>query len=559
MNDRIKIIALGGQDEYDNKMTLVEVNDDIFVLGCGKKDPDKTRPGIKYVIANYQYLMDNKARVKGYIITHAFDSLLGGLIYVYKDVPAPIYCSDVTRIFISSFAEHNRVKIDFNFFIVKPTDSITVSGHKIRFFQCASNMSHSSGVAINTSYGNIVYADSFVIDHNSDPDFYYDSKALGELANEPTLVLMCESRYSDYPGYTNPKYKLVPLVERSFHDAQGRIFIAMAVPDAYNIVKIIGLALRNKRKIITYDEETFQTIMRVIDSHEVGKKINKSSFLPFGEINRISSKDCLVLMLGWGERLYHKIELLADASKFDKRISLNETDTFIIGTCYSSSTEIVANEALDELYKTDAKIISFKKNEFIRMHASVEDLKTIISFLRPKYYVPIYGTYRELLNNAKLSLEMGLDLTYASIFILDNGNILEINEGKAKISPNSVITGHLYVDGSGVGDISSSTLTERQKFSDDGVLIMGVMINKGKTDIISTFDVQMRGLVYLKDNDNLVKELTRLFEVLVQKGLDEQKPLNLIEEEVKDASFRTIRRYTGKSPLIVPYIAVANN
>ena len=118
MNDKVKIIALGGQDEYDNKMTLVEVNDDIFVLGCGKKDPDKTRPGIKYVIPNYQYLVDNKHRVKGYIITHAFDSLLGGLIYVYKDVPAPIYCSDVTQIFINSFAEHNRVKIDFNFFIV---------------------------------------------------------------------------------------------------------------------------------------------------------------------------------------------------------------------------------------------------------------------------------------------------------------------------------------------------------------------------------------------------------------------------------------------------------
>lgn len=557
MNDKIKIIALGGQDEYDKKMTLVEINDDIFVLGCGKKDPDKTRPGIKYVIANYSYLIENKHRVRAYIITHAFDSLLGGLIYIAKDVPAPIYCTDVTEVMIRDFALHNKAKINFDFYRVSATDHIQIRGHQVTFFQCASNMSHSSGVAINTSLGNIIYCDSFVIDHNSDPDYYYDAKTLGELSAQKTLALMCESRYSMNLGYTNPKYKLVPLVERSFQEAQGRIFISMAIPDTYNIVKIIQLALKKKRKIICYDEETMATIYKILDSHEIGKKFNKATFLQFSEINRISSKDCLVLILGWGERLFHKIELLANDSHFDKRISLTENDTFIIGSISNNALEIVYSEALDELYKTDAKIVSFKKGEFIRMHASEEDLKTIISLLRPKYYIPIYGTYRELLANAQLSLDMGLDLSYNSIFILDNGNVLEIDEKGARFAKDSVITGDLFVDGSGVGDISRTTLDDRQKFSDDGVVIMGVMLNKERTKVISSYDIQMRGIIFLKDNDALLRDLQKGFELTLNAGLEDAKSIEQIEEEVKEISFRTIRRHTGKSPVIVPHIMVA--
>lgn len=557
--DKIRIIALGGQDEFDKKMTVVEINDNIFVINCGKKDPDKTRPGIDYVIANYDYLLKNKERVRAYILTHAFDSALGGLPYIYKDVPAPIYCSKVTETFLKSFAKHNRVNVEFNIKNINPTSEVTISGVRINFFQCSANMSSSSGVSLHTDIGNIVFSGAFVIDNNADPDFLFDAKALSRLAEEDTLVLMCESRYAGRLGYTSPKYKLIPLIENAMKEAQGRIYVAMAIPDLYNITKTVLLANKLGKKIVLYDEETSDQFELIYQLHECMKVIKRSDVLPISEINRISSKDAFILLLGWGSRLYHKIELLANPLDTTTFVNLGANDTFILGTGHSVQTEIDMNEAIDDLYHTDAKIVRFKKDEFIRMHASEEDIKTLIAHLQPKYYVPIYGTYRELLTNARLSLDMGVGLTYFSIFILDNGNVLEIENGKAKVLTSSVIAGDLYIDGKGVGDVSGSIIDDRQKFSDDGVVIMGIALNKDKTKIIGGPDIQMRGLVYLKDSDILLRELTRQFEININGAILEGKTdISYLEQITHDGAFRTIRRYTGKSPIIVPTILIAN-
>lgn len=555
--DKIRVIALGGQDEFDKKMTLVEINDDIFVINCGKKDPDKTRPGIDYVIANYDYLLKNKERVRAYIMTHAFDSALGGLPYIYHDVPAPIYCSKVTETFIRSFAKHNRIEEKFDFNIVKASSEVKIHNTKITFFQCSANMSHSSGVAFHTDAGNIVFTGAYVIDNNADPDFLYDAKALSALAEEDTLLLMAESRYSGRLGYTSPKYKLIPLAEKALKEAKGRIYVAMAIPDLYNITKILLLANKMGKKILLYDEETSEQFELIYELHECMKVIKKTNVLPITEINRISSQDAFILILGWGTRLYSKLSLLASDDSPNKMVSLNMNDTFILATAYSLMTETEMNDAIDTLYRTDAKIVRFKKDQFIRMHASEEDIKTLIALLKPKFYAPIYGTYRELLTNARLALDMGIGLNYFSVFILDNGNVLEINEGKAKVLPESVMSGDLFIDGNRIGDVSHDIIDDRQKFSDDGVVIMGIALDKEKTKIIAGPDIQMRGLVYLKDSDTLLRELTRQFEININGAILEGKTdMEYLEQIVRDGAFRTIRRYVGKTPVIVPAILI---
>lgn len=559
MADKIRIICLGGQDEFNKKMTLVEINDDIFVLECGEKTPDITRPGIDYVIANFSYLVERKDKVKAYIITHGFDANLGGLPYIYQKVPAPVYCSDVTKEVIMSFSEHNKINLNINFQVVKSTDEVIISGHRINFFATCSSMSHSSGVSINTSEGNIILLESFVIDNNADEDFLHDGKTLGKLSEETTLVLLTESRYSTNQGYSNPKYKLLPLVENAFKEAQGRIFVALGVPDLYNITKIMAYAIKKGRKLIPYDQESKEVYDRYAHLHASYKNIPTNAVLPIDEINRVSSKDIVVLVIGWGERLYHKISLLASGENKDKRFALNSTDTFIVALTHTNETEIASGEAINELYKANAKVVTFRKNEFIRMHASEEDLKTIIALLRPKFYIPVYGTLRELYANAKVALNMGIGLNFTNIFVIDNGDAFEYIDKKAKIAHNVALTGDILVDGKGIGDVSNDVINERQRFSDDGVIILAITLSNEKRKIIAGPDIQMRGFIYLKDSEQISKEITKTLNIVITQALnDKSTPLHesTIEQNINETIFRLVRRLSGKSPCIIPFVKV---
>lgn len=559
MNDKVRVVCLGGQDEFNKKMTLVEINDDIFVLECGEKSPGITRPGIDYVIANFNYLIEHKSQVKGYLLTHGFDANIGGLPYVYQKVPAPVYCSDVTRAVLESFCEHNHIAINFDYHMIHATEEVMISGHRVNFFSVCSSMSHSSGVSLHTSLGNVILLESFVIDNNADEDFLHDGKTLGKLSEEPTLVLLTESRYSTNLGYTNPKYKLIPLIENAFKEAQGRIFIALGVPDLYNITKIMQYAFKKGRKIIPYDNESMEVYQRFAHLHASYKNIPTNSVLSLDEINRVSSKDALILVIGWGAKLYHKIALLASGENPDKRFTLNETDTFVVGLTQTNETEIDAGEAINELYRANVKVATFNKKEFLRMHASEEDLKTIIALLRPKYYIPVYGALRELYSNAKVALSMGTGLNYTNIFVIDNGDAVSFDEGKAILIPHAVLSGDVYVDGKGIGDVSHEVIEERQRFSDDGVIILAITLRESDRSIVAGPDIQMRGFVYLKDSEQISKEVNKALSIVVEQALKDRTRIldeKIIANNIHETIFRLVRRLSGKSPSIIPFVKV---
>lgn len=558
MEDKIKVFALGGQDEHGKNLIAVQINDEIYVVECGVKFPDKTKLGIDYIIPRFDYLIENKNKVKGYFISRGHDVVLGGLPYIIKRVPAPVYCTDITKIFILSFCEHNHIKVDFDFHLVEPSDEVIIDKRKIRFFQTCCNMARSYGIAISTDKGNIVIDDEFVIDNNGDKGYLSNSKMLSSIAEEQTLLLLLNSRYAENIGYTNPKYKLVPLVEQTFKDAQGRIFVAIENPDVYNIEHVIFLAHKMGRKIIAFDDST-RDFFRVITSVYHTDYL-KSFSATLDEVNRMRPQDVLVIVAGFGNRVFHKVALFASGEYEDKRLKLNASDTFIIGLPNDNNTEVVFSETIDELYRTDCHIVYFKKNQFLKMRPSQEDLKTMISLFRPKYYIPICGTYRELLANARMSVDMGIGLNHMNVFVIDNGMVVEIDNNGGRISKEKVIVGDLLVDGRGVGDIDNKLVDERSSLADDGVIILGVAISKDNKRIVAGPDIQTRGLVFVKESEALLKEINRLFLQIINAELAKPNPsIKAMEDASKDIIFKAIRRMTLKSPMIIPIITEIKN
>lgn len=553
--DKIRIINLGGLDELYKNLTIIEINNDIFVIECGLKFPDKTKPGIDYIIPRYDYLVENKERVKAYFLTHGHDSIIGGLPYIYKRVPAPVYCSKTTKLFFDGFCKHNHIDGNqINLITVSPDDDLFVNNRKISLFGTSSNFAESFGISISTDQGNVVYISNFVVHNNFDKGFIHDTAKISRICDDKTLVLLIDAVQAEKPGYCSPNYRLIPLIKKELFELKGRVFLAIDAPDLFNIIDTLTYALKYGRKIIPYDDHAKE----IIDTlRELGfLKIEKESIASLEDVNRLNPSNVLVFMSGFGAKLNSKIALLASKNNDEKIVFLNETDTFIFANHVTPENEISSTDALDELYRNDCKIVRPNSKQFLRMHACEEDIKSIILLFRPRYFAPISGSFKQLLAAAKIAVGMNIGLNHNNVFILDNGNIVEFEAGFGKLLTNKIVTGDVMVDGKGVGDIESSILEERQKFSDDGVIILGATISKSKLQIVAGPDVQARGLVFLKENESLIKEITRLFVYSINNELSKAHySIIAMQEASKDIIFKAIRRSLNKTPMIIPIIA----
>lgn len=554
MPDSVKIVCLGGQDEIYKNMTCVEINNDIFVIEAGIKFPDKTKPGIDYIIPKFDYLLANKDKIRGYFLTHGHDSMIGALPYIIEKIPAPIYCTDLTKEFLFGFCVHNNLDSSkLKFVIVEPDSDIVVANRKIQLFSTCCSFAKSFGISIPTDQGNVVYISNNVIDNNLDKGFTFNSKRLSAIVENPTLVLLCDSIFANRPGYTNPNNKVLPLVSKYITNAPGRVFIALDAPDQYNIVNVIHYAIKMKRRLVVYDATAKETIINLVKTGQLS--LQKENLASMDDVNRIRAQELLILMVGFGKGLLSKISLLAKHQNENRILSLNATDTFILATHKTPENELQISNALDELYRNDCKILFFTTPKLIRSHASEEDIKTIISLVQPKNYIPVSGSFKLLLANAKLALNTNVGLNHTNVFVLDNGQVVTFTNQKGKISDEKLVVGDAMVSGKSVDEISNEILQDRQRLADDGIVILAATISKSERKIVYGPDVQTRGLVYVKENNSLINELYRVFTFNINNEI--VKPtysIPAIEHAVKEAVFRTVRRATLKTPVIIPII-----
>lgn len=554
MSDVVRIVCLGGQDEIYKNMTCVEVNNDIFVIEAGIKFPDKTKPGIDYVIPKFDYLLQNKEKIRGYFLTHGHDSMIGALPYIIDKIPAPIYCTDLTREFLLGFCAHNSLNTDkLEFHIVEPDDDIMINGRKIELFSTCCSFAKSFGISIPSDQGNIIFISNNIIDNNLDKGFTFNSKKLSRISEVPTLALLCDSIHAQRQGYTNPNNKILHQISTSIANAPGRVFIALDAPDQYNIVNTIYFALKMQRKLVIYDVATKETIANLIKTGQLS--IKKENLASIDDINRIRAQELFILMVGFNKGLLSKISLLARHQNDNKIVFLNETDTFIFAAHKTSENEMDISNAIDDLHRNDCSIFVVDQSKFLRTHASEEDIKTIISLIQPKHYVPISGTFKLLLANAKIALNTNVGLNHSNVFIIENGQVLVFMNGVGKILDQKVIYGDAMIDGKSVGEISSEILESRQRLADDGVVVLAATISKSQRKIVYGPDIQTRGLIYVKENNSLMNDLYRVFTMSINNEIaKENYSIPAIERGVKDTISRVVKRATLKGSIIIPII-----
>ena len=556
----VKLTPIGGQAENGKSMYCLEIDDQWFIIDAGYRFPEVDKLGVDVIIPNFDYLKENKDKIKAIFITHGHDDVMGALPYLLQEVNVPIYTTDLTADLIDQllqrYMRHSHVSYKYKIKRVNMNATIKVAGVTVEFFPITHSIPGSVGLAFLTPNGYVVYISEFIIDFGAPERFRCNIQKMMEVGKKGVLALLCESSYSKNDGYTSPKHKLTDKIESIFEDATGRIIISSYAQNAFRTQEIAQLAKKYNRKICFYGRDKYDntnTIMRIArHTKRPILDIHPSYIADSKAISDKKNMDKLVVLLsGSPRRIYHDILDIIDGG--DEKLKLQESDTFIVASPVLPGTEKIANRAINELYKTDTQIHVLKNKELQSMHASEEDIKVLIQILNPKYFIPIKGEYQHFVAVSDVAKKMSIKDDY--IIIVDNGEIITFNDGKLQDYRDSITIEDVMIDGLGIGDVGVKVIDDRNQLQNDGVVIIGMTIDGKTKEIVANTDVQTRGFIYLKDSENIVRAIIEMAEKELEAyKKDDNGDIRDVRQTIKDKANRYIIKETGKRPVILPVI-----
>lgn len=549
-NYPIKVVALGGLDEMGKNCYVIEVDNDAFIVEAGLKYPNSTIPGVDIIIPDFDYVRNIAHRVKGILITHGHDDQFGALPYLLNVCKAPIYATETTiQMIVSTLGSRFR-KIEQNHFVkVAPSDKLEIAGHRFELFQTTHSVAESFGFALKTRFGNIVYTSDFMSDYSPLKGFQFDLPKVSRLSeSDKTFLLMTESESAEKPGIASPHHKITPLIQSLFEETPGKIFASLYFQNFYNIQEVINLAVKYRKKICIANPEQVPFFDRMA---QIGDLVIPSELrITAGQIKENSSRDILILVTGSGDELYKFCKDICYGNV--PGLKVETKDIWIDAAPSVPGTEVSYTDASDTIFRTDCKVLTLGRKVLSSMHAQEEDLKMMISLLRPQYYMPVKGEYRLLMSNAKLAIDLGIGLNHFNTFVYDNGMALAFDEqGKPVRKLIMVKSGDVMVDGSSVGDVKEQAIEERQQMADGGVVLIGIPYSSRKKKTVANPDVQMRGFLYLRESESIVTQVSAIAVSYANGLLSVDTPIADVERKTADKVSKFLYKQTEKDPMIL--------
>jgi ribonuclease J len=547
----IKIIPLGGLDRIGMNITAFEYEDSIIVVDCGISFPDEDMLGIDLVIPDITYLMDNREKVKGFVITHGHEDHIGALPYILRDLNVPIYATKLTLGLIESkLKEHNLLKTTKRK-VVRHGSSINLGAFRIEFIRTNHSIADASALAIYSPAGIIVHTGDFKIDYTplfGDP---IDLQRFGEIGKKGVLALLCDSTNALRPGFTVSEKLVARTFDTLFAENQtNRIMIATFASNVDRVQQIINTAYKFNRKVVLQG----RSMVNVINiASELGYiHVPDNTMIEVEQMVNYEDNQLVLITTGSQGEAMAALSRIADSTH--KKIRIKPGDRIIFSSTPIPGNEKAVSRIINDLSMKGAKVIY--QDTHVSGHACQEEIKLIYSLLKPKYTVPIHGEYRHRMGQADIAKELGF--TSDNIFILQSGNVLELSQEKGKIIGQVPAKGVL-VDGLGVGDIGNIVLRDRQQLSENGVIIVVLTLSKQTNEILDGPDVISRGFVYVRESDQLINEARQVVSDTIEKCLRRNlRDWGKIKAEIKNDLGEYLWTKMKRSPMILPIIMEAN-
>ncbi len=549
---KLKVIPLGGLHEVGKNITAFEYEDEILVVDCGVAFPEDDMLGIDLVIPDFSYLVKNKEKVLGVVITHGHEDHIGSLPYFLKELNVPIYGTKLTIGLVETkLREHNILNsVERN--NVNAGETIKLGKNfKVEFIRSTHSIADSVALAITTPAGVVVHTGDFKIDFTPIQGNMIDLPRFAELGKKGVLLLMCESTNVERPGYTMSERSVGGIIDRIFNESDGqRIMVATFSSNIDRIQQIVNSSVAHKRKVAVIGRSMTNVVKT---ASELGYlDIPKTTLIDIQEVKNYTDGQLVIIMTGSQGETMAALSRIALGEH--RQVEVKPTDKIIISASPIPGNEKNIYKVINELIKKGADVIyDGLMDVHVSGHARQEEIKIMHSLVRPKYLMPIHGEYKMLQCHKKLACELGMDKN--NVFIMANGDMLELTKNSAKHTVNAVPSGQIFVDGLGVGDVGNIVLRDRRHLSQDGLMIVVVAMDKYSGEILSGPDIISRGFVYVRESEELMEEA----KAVVNDALDKCEKRNINEwAYIKTLIKDTLRDYlwqkTKRSPMILPIV-----
>lgn len=546
----LKIIPLGGLGEIGKNITLYEYDGDMMLVDCGMAFPDEEMPGIDIVIPDFTYVLENKDKIKGLVVTHGHEDHIGAIPYLLRNFNVPIYATRLTVGLIEGKLREHKLLNEAKLNVTNPGDTVRLGKFEIEFIHVNHSIPDAVGFAITCPAGTVVQTGDFKIDTTPIDDYVIDIGRFAELGKKGVLALMSDSTNAERPGFTPSERIVGDSFSNLFKKAENhRILVATFSSNIHRIQQIIDEACRCGRKVAV----SGRSMINVVSvAAELGYlNVPKDVLIDIETIKNYPPEELVIVTTGsQGEPLsaLHRI-----AFSDHRQVEIIPGDMIIISATPIPGNEKLVSKVVNELMKRGANVVYERMYDVhVSGHACQEELKLMMSIVKPKYFIPLHGEQKHLMKHAMLARQMGIP--EENILIADNGNVIEVSRAALK-STETVQAGRVLVDGLGVGDVGSIVLRDRKHLADDGIIIIAVSIDGVTREVVSGPDVVSRGFVYVKESERLMHDIDELVcDILEGCYVDGIKDWSTIKTRIKDRTARFVSAKTRRSPMILPII-----
>lgn len=544
---RLRVIPFGGLGEIGKNMMVLECGPDIVIVDAGLMFPSEDLLGIDLLIPDFTYVLENKDRVRGIVITHGHEDHIGALPYLVHALNVPVYASKLTARLIAASSKQRSARSKLDLREVAPGEQVSFGTISVEFFPVCHSIPDAMGLIVHTPIGTVVHTGDFKLDHTPVIGEPTDLHRLALIGTRQVLLLLSDSTYVELPGYTPSEEVVADALDRIIAAAPGRVIIATFSSLVSRIQQVMDIATKYKRSIVITGRSMENIVKVASDAGYL--RIPPKALCRYEQVQNLPHEKIVILTTGTqGEPTSALVRM---ANREHAQIRIVPGDTVVMSATPIPGNEATVSKTIDNLFRLGANVIyGSASNAHVHGHASQEELKTILNLVKPKYFVPVHGEYRHLARHALIAEQMGIPKD--NVFLLENGDVLELTATSGKVV-GKVPASDIVANGLVTGALDTRMLRDRRILSRDGIVVVSVALSPQNGNLAAPPEVVSKGFVDARDDSELVSGIRKEVTLIAsRRPLPKRK--STMEARIREALARYLYDETHRRPVIVPVV-----
>ncbi len=540
----LRIIPLGGLGEFGKNMMVYEYDDAIILVDAGLMFPEEDMPGIDIVIPDVSYLAENAGKLQAILLTHGHEDHIGALPFLLKEVQAPVYSAALTLGLVRNKLKEHKLHEKADLRVIDENSQLEIGPFTIEFIHLCHSIPDALGVALHTPVGTILHVSDFKFDPHPVDGRLTDEAKLKRLGERGVRVLLSDSTNAETAGFTPSEQDLEKTLEAIISNAPGRVILATFASNISRVQQVIHVANRHGRKVGVTGRSMIQNTRMATELGYLTPP--PDGLLTPDRMNHLPPNQVVVICTGsQGE----PTSALVRMSRGEYRhLHIGKGDTVIVSATPIPGNEKMIQRTLDNLFRLGADVFYDELwDVHVSGHGSRQDLKKLIELVQPEYFIPIHGEYRQLVHHSRLAREAGVP--EERIFVIEDGQCMEVTS-EGVMPGNTIDSGRVFVDGSGVGDIGATVLRDRRRLARDGFLAVVVGLDEESGEVLLGPEILTRGFIYMDEAEDFLEEAREMVWDVLDEYDDTAQVIKHLKKKLADFCYQTTRR----RPMILPLV-----